>query len=62
MLAQFPKAGTLCAMRSPRLPEVRRFPLTLPFGRWLIIYSVSASGILVLRILHGSQDWKRLFP
>ena len=62
MLAQFPKAGTVCAMRSPRLLQVRRFPLTLPFGRWLIIYNVSATGILVLRVLHGSQDWKRLFP
>lgn len=61
MLAQFPKTGTICTMQSPRLSEVRRFPLTLPFGRWLLIYSVSASGILVLRVLHGSQDWNRLF-
>ena len=62
MLRTYPHAGTLCATQSPRLRELRRFPLTLPFGNWLILYLVRPEQILILRVLHGSQDWKRLFP
>ena len=61
-LQQFPQTGTLCNVSSPLLSEIRRFPLTLPFGNWLIIYSVSPEGIVILRVLHGAQNWQRLFP
>ena len=62
MLQNFPHAGILCQTRSPRIHELRRFPLTLPFGNWLIVYSVRPEGILILRVLHGAQNWQRLFP
>jgi plasmid stabilization system protein ParE len=61
-LQSFPHAGTLCGVHSPKLKTLRRFPLNLPFGNWLIIYLVYPDRILILRVLHGAQDWKRLFP
>jgi toxin ParE1/3/4 len=62
LLQQFPGTGTLCGRRTPHRPELRRFPVTLPFGNWLIIYTVSPDGIQILRVLHGAQNWQRLFP
>ena len=61
MLAEHPQAGTPCILPIARLAHLRRFPITLPFGRWLIFYLDRPEGILVLRIVHGSQDWERLF-
>ncbi len=62
MLQSHPHAGTTGHSRIYPNTELRRFPVTLPFGRWLIVYSVSGDTILILRVLHGSQDWKKLFP
>jgi plasmid stabilization system protein ParE len=59
MLEQFPLAGKIIESHSPRLQQLRRFPLSLPFGNWLILYRVSASGVLILRVIHGAQDWPR---
>ncbi len=62
MLRAFPQTGALCEMKSRRLVQVRRFPVTLPFGNWIVIYQVHSDYIVILRFLHGSQDWKKLFP
>jgi plasmid stabilization system protein ParE len=61
MLTEHPQAGTPCKLPIPRLSQLRRFPITLPFGRWLILYLDRPEGILILRVLHGSQDWQKLF-
>ena len=62
MLQSHPHSGTRITSRLYGDTKLRRFPVTLPFGRWLIVYSVSGDTILILRVLHGSQDWKKLFP
>jgi plasmid stabilization system protein ParE len=31
-----------------------------PVGRYLILYPQEASAIVILRILHGARDWRRL--
>lgn len=62
MLVKFPGTGIPYKRTDPDLPELRRFPLTLPFGNWPIVYTVSFNGIQILRVLHGAQNWQRLFP
>jgi len=48
MLVKFSGTGILCKRTDPDLPELRRFPLTLPFGNWLIVYTVPFNGIQIL--------------
>ncbi len=62
MLVKFPGTGIPCKRTDPDLPELRRFPLTLPFGNWLILYTVLSNDIQILRVLHVAQNWQRLFP
>jgi plasmid stabilization system protein ParE len=62
MLVEFPHAGILCEVRSQRLGELRRFPVSTPYDNYLLIYSVRAERIVVLRVLHAAQDWHRFYP
>jgi plasmid stabilization system protein ParE len=61
MLSTMPLSGSACEFSAPRATSIRRFPLQLPFGRWLIFYEPAHPGILVQRILHSSQDLRGLF-
>jgi plasmid stabilization system protein ParE len=60
-VSAFPQTGTVCMTRSAKLQELRRIPITTPFGRWLMVYRIRESRVLILRVLHGSQDWQRIF-
>lgn len=52
LIGEMPGAGTLLRRGRPR-----RF---LVFGRYLIVYDPEPGGALILRILHGARDWRRL--
>jgi plasmid stabilization system protein ParE len=60
-LAGMPELGPVCRSANPRLRQLRRFPVN-GFKRFFILYHPVPSGIEVIRIVHSSQDWKRLFP
>lgn len=36
--------------------------LIWPVGNYVILYRVDASGVSVVRIVHGARDLQRLFP
>ena len=40
-------------------PDLRSFPVE---NTYLIIYSLSAAGIEIIRVVHGSRDLPTLFP
>jgi plasmid stabilization system protein ParE len=56
LLASNPHIGTLYNPRASRTPSVRRLPLSLPFGRWLLFYESTEMGIFVHRLAHGARD------
>jgi toxin ParE1/3/4 len=49
--------------RNPRLARERAEfdpPVRLhPYGAHMIVYRVDESGVLIVRVLHGRQDWER---
>ena len=51
-LANFPRAAR---ERMEFLPPVRIHPV----GAHVVIYVIEGEGILVIRVLHGRQDWER---
>ena len=56
LLASNPEIGTLYNPRALRTKSVRRLPLSLPFGRWLLFYESTKTGIVVHRLAHGARD------
>ena len=51
MLSENPRAAR---ERSEILPPVRVYP----YRSHLVVYSITGTDILVVRILHGHQDWQ----
>ncbi|MSU50559.1 MAG: type II toxin-antitoxin system RelE/ParE family toxin [Opitutus sp.] len=45
-----------------RREELRPGLRSLPFGRYVIFYRVSARGVEIARVLHASRDLKTEFP
>ncbi len=41
--------------------EFRPLARLHPFGVHVVIYRIEGDGILILRVLHGRQDWERHF-
>jgi toxin ParE1/3/4 len=60
LIATMPGIGLNCRFKRPELRKVRRLPVT-NFARWLIFYRHTSEGIEVLRVIHSSRDWRRLF-
>ena len=58
-LARMPKAGTLCAFRSPALRRIRRWPVK-GFENWLIFYQPRRNGIEIVHLIHGARDIESL--
>jgi toxin ParE1/3/4 len=54
LLAQLPYVGRA---RSELVPDLRSFPV----GRYLIFYRPLDDGIIVIRVLHGARNLRRLF-
>ena len=46
----------MARLRAELVPPVRLHP----YGAHLIVYRDAADGILIIRLLHGRQDWERL--
>ena len=44
---------SLARLRTEFTPPVRLFP----FGAHVIVYTAANEGILIVRVLHGRQDW-----
>jgi plasmid stabilization system protein ParE len=59
-LVQQPNLGSVQAWVADRLRGCRRWPVARPFGVHQIFYLAHASGIEVVRLLHGSRDLPRL--
>ena len=59
LLGTFPEMGKLPDFDRP-LHEARVFP-TKDFENYLVFYVAIQNGIEVLRVLHGSQDLRRIF-
>jgi toxin ParE1/3/4 len=60
LLADMPNLGPSCEFENPSVADVRFWPVTR-FEHYLILYRPTASGIDVLRVIHGSRDYRRLF-
>jgi toxin ParE1/3/4 len=56
LLAQQPFIGKAFPTMVAALTELRRFPLSAPFQKYLVFYQPLANGIEVVRVLYGSRD------
>jgi plasmid stabilization system protein ParE len=61
LLRVTPYIGTALASVSVRHSNVRRLPLSAPFGRWMLFYEPAPTEIRIDRVLHSAQDWPRYF-
>lgn len=59
LIARMPRLGSRWESDSPRLAEVRFFPISR-FRNHLIFYRPLDEGVEVLRVLHGARDIARL--
>lgn len=41
-----------------RRDEIRDGLKTFPVGRYLILYKDAATGVEIIRVLHGARDWQ----
>jgi plasmid stabilization system protein ParE len=58
-LAAFPEAGPTARLKPARLKDIRFWVLPPPFNRWLVFYRVEAGTVVVIRVLHSAQNWRR---
>jgi toxin ParE1/3/4 len=54
LLAQFPGLG-------PERPEFAEGLRSFPIGNYIIFYRRIEDGIVVVRVLHGARDLRRIF-
>jgi len=54
LLSEFPRLGQ-------ERPELAADLRSLPVGKYLILYRPLRDGILVLRVVHGARNLRRLF-
>ena len=57
-LANFPQAGPKARFKHERLKEVRFWVLPPPFNRWLVFYAIYNELVIIIRVLHSSQNWR----
>jgi len=55
LLAQMPGLGSRYAVRNPRLPALRCFPVS-GFPNHLIFYQATPDSIEIVRLLHGARN------
>ena len=60
-LAQHPGMGLRILKAGPRHAAIRWFVVP-KYRNYLIFYQPFKESIVVVRILHAAQDWKRFFP
>ena len=59
-LAQFPYLGGSCEFRNPAFADLRVFQIKR-FPRDLVFYRPIPGGVLIVRVLHSSQDFESTF-
>ena len=57
-LAGFPEAGPKARFKHERLKGIRFWVFPPPFNRWLVFYQIESEAVVILRVLHSSQNWK----
>lgn len=57
-LTKFPESGPLAKLRHRRLAGVRFCVVPPPFNRWLVFYRLPQAEAEILRVIHGSQNWR----
>ena len=62
LLLQTPLMGTIGQSSKRQIQGLRRFPVRLPFGTWIILYVPTARGITILRVVHGNRHPDLLLP
>jgi plasmid stabilization system protein ParE len=60
-LARCPEIGRRIRNASQRHSEIRWFVVP-KFRNYLIFYQPFQDTVMVVRVLHGAQDWTRFFP
>lgn len=59
LLGNFPEMGLRVRLRSKQLRDLRFFVLPPPFNRWIVFYRVTDYGVGIVRVLHGSMNWRQ---
>ena len=59
MLGDFPEMGPRAILRLKKLNDLRFFVMPPPFNRWIIFYRVTDYGVGIVRVLHGSMNWRQ---
>ncbi|NES65190.1 MAG: type II toxin-antitoxin system RelE/ParE family toxin [Okeania sp. SIO2D1] len=59
-LAQMPGMGKKCQFTNPQLVDVRQQAIK-GFRKYLVFYCPNASGIEILRVIHGARDLATIF-
>jgi toxin ParE1/3/4 len=59
-LVKVPGLGGLCEFQNPEFADVRVFPIKR-FPKFLVFYRPIPEGVLIIRILHASQDIESIF-
>jgi toxin ParE1/3/4 len=59
-LAEMPGLGGRCEFRNPEFADIRVFPIKR-FPKYLVFYRPIPDGVLIIRILHSSQDIESIF-
>lgn len=60
LLTHMPDIGSTRIFQSPKLRDVRIFPLK-KFEKYLIFYRVRGTTMEIIRIIHGARDYPSLF-
>ena len=56
LIAEQPGIGRRYEPIDARLEGIRVFPVTDPFGNWLVFYRELSSIVHIERVLHGARD------
>ena len=59
LLGDFPEMGPHARLRSKKFPDLRFFVMSPPFNRWIVFYRVTDYGVEIIRVLHGSTNWRQ---
>ena len=61
LIAERPEIGSFRDLKGTGLKTIRLWPLE-GFEKYLLVYHVRPKTILVVRVMHASQDYNRQFP
>ena len=59
LLGDFPEMGPRACLHSKKLRDLRFFVMPPPFNRWILFYRVTEYGVWIVRVLHGSMNWRQ---